>query len=108
MISYSDAILRLTVRKIMVRGMTAAASIWAIAALGFAAESALYCAAGIATITVLLMLADLTSIEEGYPTRVQNFVVRMGTERSAIFHQCSKGFASSSRRSNTTVNPISV
>ncbi|WP_260924286.1 MgtC/SapB family protein [Novosphingobium sp. 9] len=50
----------------VVRGMTTAASIWAVAALGLAAGGGLYFAAGAATIIILVILAGLKPIEEAY------------------------------------------
>ncbi len=46
-----------------VRGMTTAASIWAVAALGLAAGGGLYFAAGVATIIILVILAGLKPLE---------------------------------------------
>lgn len=67
-----------------VRGMTTAASIWAVAALGLAAGGGLYFAAGIATIIILVILAGLKPLEEAYRARVQSCVMRITAERGAL------------------------
>lgn len=59
-----------------VRGMTTAASIWAVAALGLAAGGGLYAAAAIATVIILVILAGLKPLEEAYRARVQSCVIR--------------------------------
>jgi putative Mg2+ transporter-C (MgtC) family protein len=67
-----------------IRGMTTAASIWAVAALGLAAGGGLYFAAGIATIIILVILAGLKPLEEAYRARVQSCVIRITAERGAL------------------------
>lgn len=67
-----------------VRGMTTAASIWAVAALGLAAGGGLYFAAGVATIIILVILAGLKPLEEAYRARVQSCVLHISAERGAL------------------------
>jgi putative Mg2+ transporter-C (MgtC) family protein len=67
-----------------VRGMTTAASIWAVAALGLAAGGGLYAAAAIATVIILVILAGLKPLEEAYRARVQSCVIRVVAERGAL------------------------
>jgi putative Mg2+ transporter-C (MgtC) family protein len=67
-----------------VRGLTTAASIWSVAALGLAAGGGLYFAAGVSTAIILLILAGLKPLEEAYRARVQSCVVHMRSERGAV------------------------
>ena len=55
----------------VVRGLTTAASTWAVAAVGLAAGGGLYFAATIATAIILAILAGLKPIEEAYRARAQ-------------------------------------
>jgi putative Mg2+ transporter-C (MgtC) family protein len=54
-----------------VRGLTTAASLWAVAAIGLAVGSGLYIAALASTVIVLVVLAGLKPIEEYYRRRMQ-------------------------------------
>jgi putative Mg2+ transporter-C (MgtC) family protein len=56
----------------VVKGLTTAASIWAVAALGLAAGGGLYFAATVSTVIILLILAGIKPIEEAYRARVQS------------------------------------
>jgi putative Mg2+ transporter-C (MgtC) family protein len=68
----------------VVRGLTTAASIWAVAAVGLAAGGGLFFAAGISTVIILVILAGLKPIEELYRNRVQSCVVEVVAEHGAI------------------------
>ncbi len=74
----------------VVKGLTTAASLWAVAAVGLAVGSGLYVAALTATIIVLLILAGLKPIEERVRAHVQTrrLVVRAkhGDMTIAILH----------------------
>jgi putative Mg2+ transporter-C (MgtC) family protein len=67
-----------------VRGMTTAASIWTVAALGLAAGGAMFFAAFVSTAIVLLILAGLKPLEEAYRARIQSCVLHMIAEPGAI------------------------
>ncbi|RIX98481.1 MgtC/SapB family protein [Aureimonas flava] len=67
-----------------VRGLTTAASIWAVAALGLAAGGGLYFAAATATAIILVILAGIKPLEEIYRTRLQALVVRVRAEPGAV------------------------
>jgi putative Mg2+ transporter-C (MgtC) family protein len=67
-----------------VRGMTTAASIWSVAALGLAAGGGLYFAAAVSTIIILVILAGLKPLEDAYRARVQSCVFHMRSERGAL------------------------
>src|SRR5580704_8155911 len=71
----------------VVRGLTTAASIWAVAAVGLAAGGGLYFAATISTVIMLLILAGLKPIEEAYRARVQSFEVEVFAEREVVTAQ---------------------
>jgi putative Mg2+ transporter-C (MgtC) family protein len=58
-------------RNDVVKGLTTAASLWAVAAIGLAVGSGMYVAAVTATIIVLVTLAGLKPIEEKVRERVQ-------------------------------------
>jgi putative Mg2+ transporter-C (MgtC) family protein len=53
-------------RNSTVRGLTTAASIWAVAAVGLAAGGGLYFAASAATVIILVILAGLKPLEDAY------------------------------------------
>ncbi len=50
----------------VVRGLTTAASLWAVAAIGLAAGGGMYVAATVATAIILLILAGIKPLEERY------------------------------------------
>jgi putative Mg2+ transporter-C (MgtC) family protein len=68
----------------MVRGLTTAASIWAVAALGLAAGGGLYFAATISTVIILVILAGVKPIEEAYRARVQSCTLDITAERGSL------------------------
>ncbi len=67
-----------------VRGLTTAASIWSVAALGLASGGGMYFAASISTAIILIILAGIKPLEEAYRARVQTCVVHMRAERDAL------------------------
>jgi putative Mg2+ transporter-C (MgtC) family protein len=67
-----------------VRGLTTAASIWSVAALGLAAGGGLFFAAGVSTAIILVILAGIKPIEEAYRARVQSCVFHMVAEHGAL------------------------
>jgi putative Mg2+ transporter-C (MgtC) family protein len=56
----------------IVRGLTTAASIWTVAAIGLAVGGGLYFAAGVSTAVITLILAGIKPIEEAYRARNQS------------------------------------
>ncbi|HTH93967.1 MAG TPA: MgtC/SapB family protein [Rhodocyclaceae bacterium] len=62
----------------IIRGLTTAASLWSVAAVGLAAGSGLYVAATAATVIILIILAGLKPIERRY------FAVRQRRELSLV------------------------
>lgn len=71
----------------VVRGLTTAASIWAVAAVGLAAGSGLYFASVASTVILLVILAGVKPIEDAYRARVQSSVLEITTEPNAIAHE---------------------
>jgi len=71
----------------VVRGLTTAASIWAVAAVGLAAGGGLYFAASISTGIMLVILAGLKPIEEAYRARVQSGAIELIAEAGAVTSQ---------------------
>jgi putative Mg2+ transporter-C (MgtC) family protein len=68
----------------VVKGLTTAASVWAVAALGLAAGGGLYFAATISTVIILIILAGIKPIEEAYRARVQSCTLDVVAERDAF------------------------
>jgi putative Mg2+ transporter-C (MgtC) family protein len=68
----------------VVKGLTTAASLWAVAAIGLAVGSGLYIAALFATLIVLVILAGLKPIEERIQTRMQTHQLVVHAKRGAM------------------------
>ncbi|GGE05386.1 MgtC family membrane protein [Aureimonas endophytica] len=68
----------------VVRGLTTAASVWAVAALGLAAGGGLYFAAAAATFIILVILAGIKPLEEAYRTRLQACIVQIRADHGAL------------------------
>ena len=75
----------------IVRGLTTAASLWAVAAIGLAVGSGLYVAALSTTVIVLLILAGIKPIEDYYRDRIQtrrlSIVAKRGEMSVATLHE---------------------
>src|ERR1700728_2513127 len=56
----------------IVRGLTTAASIWTVAAIGLAVGGGLYFAAGVSTAVIIAILAGVKPLEEAYRARNQS------------------------------------
>ena len=56
----------------IVRGLTTAASVWSVAAIGLAVGGGLYFAAGVSTLVILIILAGVKPLEEAYRARNQS------------------------------------
>ncbi|MBX3709492.1 MAG: MgtC/SapB family protein [Gammaproteobacteria bacterium] len=61
----------------IVRGLTTAASVWAVAGIGLAVGGGLYAAAVSATVIILIILAGIKPLEEKFKTRRNNTWVLM-------------------------------
>lgn len=74
----------------VVRGLTTAASLWAVAAIGLAVGAGLYVAALSTTVIALVILAGIKPIEDYYRDRVQtrrlNVVAKRGEMTIATLH----------------------
>jgi putative Mg2+ transporter-C (MgtC) family protein len=68
----------------VVRGLTTAASIWTVAAIGLAAGGGLYFAAGLSTVIILLILVGVKPLEDAYRARVQSCTIRIVADRGTI------------------------
>lgn len=68
----------------IVRGLTTAASIWTVAAIGLAVGGGLYFAAAISTAIILVILAGVKPIEEAYRDRNQTCRLHIETTRGAL------------------------
>jgi putative Mg2+ transporter-C (MgtC) family protein len=68
----------------VVKGLTTAASVWAVAAIGLASGGGLYFAAAVSTVIILVILAGLKPLEEVYRARAQSAVLEIAAERDAL------------------------
>ncbi len=68
----------------IVRGLTTAASLWSVAAIGLAVGSGLYLAAAVSTVIILVILAGVKPLEERYRARRQSLRVRVTAERGTM------------------------
>ena len=68
----------------IVRGLTTAASIWTVAAIGLAVGGGLYFAAGLSTAIILAILAGVKPLEEAYRDRNQTCRLVIETTRGTI------------------------
>jgi putative Mg2+ transporter-C (MgtC) family protein len=64
----------------IVRGLTTAASVWTVAAIGLAVGGGLYLAAGASTIIILIILAGIKPLEEAYRSRNQSCQLKIEVE----------------------------
>ena len=68
----------------IVRGLTTAASIWTVAAIGLAVGGGLYFAAGLSTTIILAILAGVKPLEEAYRHRNQTCRLVIETARGTL------------------------
>jgi len=68
----------------IVKGLTTAASIWAVAAIGLAVGGGLYLAAGASTVIILLILAGMKPLEEAYRSRNQTCQLRIEVDHGSF------------------------
>jgi putative Mg2+ transporter-C (MgtC) family protein len=68
----------------IVRGLTTAASLWTVAAVGLAAGGGLYLAAVAATIVILIILAGIKPLERWYFSSRQRREVMISAERGRL------------------------
>ncbi|MBE7218452.1 MAG: MgtC/SapB family protein [Caulobacteraceae bacterium] len=71
-------------RGAVVRGLTTAASVWAVAAIGLAAGAGLFFAATLSTGIILAILAGVKPLEEAYRARVQSCWVEVSAEADGV------------------------
>lgn len=68
----------------VVRGLTTAASVWSVAAIGLATGGGLWFAAALTTAIILAILIGVKPLEEAYRARVQSVVLTVHAERGVI------------------------
>ena len=68
----------------IVRGLTTAASLWAVAAIGLAVGSGLYVAAVATTLIALTILAGIKPIEDHYRDRMQTRKIELVAKRNEM------------------------
>jgi putative Mg2+ transporter-C (MgtC) family protein len=71
-------------RNEVVKGLTTAASLWAVAAIGLAVGGGLYVAAAAATAIILVILAGIKPIEERFRARRGSVEIRLQSARGTI------------------------
>jgi putative Mg2+ transporter-C (MgtC) family protein len=74
----------------IVKGLTTAASIWTVAAIGLAVGGGLYFAAGISTIVILVILAGVKPLEEVYRARNQSCRLVIEATRGTLTPELAK------------------
>ncbi len=72
------------VRGEIVKGLTTAASVWTVAAIGLAVGGGLYLAAGASTVIILLILVGMKPLEEAYRSRNQTCMLKVEVENNAL------------------------
>jgi len=68
----------------IIKGLTTAASIWTVAAIGLAIGGGLYFAGVASTILILIILAGVKPLEEAYRARNQTVHFKITAERGAL------------------------
>ena len=68
----------------IVKGLTTAASIWTVAAIGLAVGGGLYFAAAVSTVVILAILAGVKPLEELYRARNQSCRLVIETTHGAL------------------------
>jgi putative Mg2+ transporter-C (MgtC) family protein len=68
----------------IVRGLTTAASIWTVAAIGLAVGGGLYFAAGASTAIIIVILAGIKPLEEAYRARNQSCRLKIEAASGAL------------------------
>lgn len=68
----------------IVRGLTTAASIWTVAAIGLAVGGGLYFAAAVSTAVIIVILAGIKPIEEAYRARNQSCRLRVEAANGSL------------------------
>ncbi|WP_246696552.1 MgtC/SapB family protein [Methylobacterium planeticum] len=68
----------------VVRGLTTAASLWAVAAIGLASGGGLYVPAVAATVIVFAILAGMKPIEERWRARSQSRILRISARTGSL------------------------
>jgi putative Mg2+ transporter-C (MgtC) family protein len=68
----------------IVKGLTTAASIWTVAAIGLAVGGGLYFAAGASTVIILIILAGIKPLEEAYRSRNQSCQLKVEVDAGSL------------------------
>jgi putative Mg2+ transporter-C (MgtC) family protein len=68
----------------IVKGLTTAASIWTVAAVGLAVGGGLYLAASTSTVIILIILAGIKPLEEAYRSRNQSCHLKVEVDNGSL------------------------
>jgi putative Mg2+ transporter-C (MgtC) family protein len=71
-------------RNEVVKGLTTAASLWAVAGLGLAVGGGLYLAAGAATVIILIILAGIKPLEERFRSTRQSVEIHLSAPSGSM------------------------
>lgn len=93
----------------LVRGLTTAASLWTVAAIGLAVGGGLYFEAVAATVVILIILAGIKPVEKWYQNRSQTLNVRMRVNggKVSLEHVCKALGYPPHRISRFSCSPVS-
>ena len=75
----------------IVKGLTTAASIWTVAAIGLAVGGGLYFAAGASTVVILIILAGIKPLEEAYRSRNQSCQLKIEVDHGGLTPETLRG-----------------
>ena len=82
----------------IVKGLTTAASIWTVAAVGLAVGGGLYLAASASTVIILIILAGIKPLEEAYRSRNQSCQLKIEVDNGGLTPEAAEGNARSAHR----------
>lgn len=71
-------------RNEIIRGLTTAASVWSVAAIGLAVGGGLYFAAVASTAVIIIILAGIKPLEEAYRTRTQSCRLKIQAKHGVV------------------------
>src|SRR3978361_229583 len=75
----------------IVRGLTTAASVWTVAAIGLAVGGGLYLAASASTVIILIILAGIKPLEEAYRSRNQSCQLKIEVDNGSLTPELLRG-----------------
>jgi putative Mg2+ transporter-C (MgtC) family protein len=83
----------------IIKGLTTAASIWTVAAVGLAVGGGLYLAASTSTVIILIILAGIKPLEEAYRSRNHSCQLKIEVDSGSLTPELLKENAWPAKRS---------